>query len=101
MPARVSKSRRELRKTRNLDPELLRAVRAVAEEAAERAAKRATHRSEAQIRKVIIETMSSLGFVVEDGKDQSELVADARFLRKLRVQAESRPGKLLFAAFST
>jgi hypothetical protein len=77
------------------------AIKAMAEEVAEKVAKRVLYRSQEMQKKAIRESLSEVGFLVDDPEDRAQVVLDAMFIRDLRLAAKGRPAKVGFAILST
>jgi hypothetical protein len=99
--ARRPSSRQTKKTLAAFSPEQLRAIHAVAEEAAERAAKRAAYRVVKETSSAAVyETLTALGFRADTSEARDELHGDAKFIRKLRIAAETNPAKYGFALFT-
>lgn len=82
-------ARRRPRPKLKLDPAILAAI----EEAAERAAKRNANR-------VVKHILVALGINATTPEDQIETQKDAAFLRKLRINLDTRAGKIGYAVLA-
>lgn len=88
--------------TKAFTPDQLRFVKAVAQEAADRTSK-SIARSVAKdaATTACLETLAALGFKVDTAEARAEIVVDAKFIRRLRIAAETNPAKYGFALFTT
>lgn len=92
-------TRRERAQSR-IDPDLMRAINAAAEQSAERAAKRALRAQKEMTKEAIYETLAALGFRTDTHEARQEIALDTRFLRKIRIAAETNPGRYGFVIFT-
>jgi hypothetical protein len=101
----TTRKKTSARNNSKIPPEVLRVIQSVAEEAAEKAAKRAAYRAVRDVVKdvaqiAVYETLTSLGIKSDTPDSRNEVAFDAKFVRRLRTAAETRPAKYGFALFT-